>query len=268
MTSAVAAVGLSVRYGQRVALDDVSLALEAGTIVAIIGPNGAGKSTLLKALAGLAKPAAGAVRLLGRDLSGLARREVARVVAMVPAEARSVFDFSVEELVMMGRHAHLRLLGEPGADDVRAVDEALARTGTAGLRQRHFEELSSGERQGVILAQALAQEPRVLLLDEPTTHLDLGHAVAFLDLVKELAIERALAVALVSHDLNQAAEYADRVALLKGARLVREGSPAEVLDYRLIEEVYETVVVVKTNPISGRPHVVPVSRWSLGEHGG
>ena len=162
----------------------------------------------------------------------------------------------------MGRHAHLGLLGEPTAADARIVEQAMQRTHTLELADRSFQELSSGERQLVVLAQALAQEPRVLLLDEPTTHLDLAHRMQLLDLLRELVSEAGLTAVLVSHDLNLASEYSDVMLLLERGRLRRLGSAEEVLDYRLIEEVYQTVVVVKENPISKRPHVVPVSRWS------
>ena len=208
------------------------------------------------------QPSGGSVSIFGKPLVELSRKQVARVIAVVPAEVQSVFEFSVAEIVAMGRHPHLGLLGEPGPADSEAIEWALHRTGTSEFATRRFSELSSGERQRVVLAQALAQEPKILLLDEPTTHLDLAHRIQLLDLIRELVQEQELAVVLVSHDLNLASEYSDRIALLEAGRLRRLGSPEEVLDYRLIEEVYKTVVVVKTNPISNRPHVIPVSKWS------
>jgi iron complex transport system ATP-binding protein len=263
VTPALRVTGLAGAYGGRVVLQELDFEQQPGGLLGVIGPNGAGKSTLLKLLAGVLPPHHGEVELLGRPLSRLSRREIASSLAVVPAEVRSVFDFTAEEMVWMGRHPHLGLLGEPRRADHQAVDQALEQTGTGAFRSRRFGELSSGERQRVVLAQALAQQPRVLLLDEPTTHLDLAHAVRFLDLLRQLVSSQGLAAVLVSHDLNLASEYADRLALLDAGRLRSLGTPAEVLDYRLIEEAYRTVVVVKTNPISGRPHVVPVSRWSL-----
>jgi len=254
---------VSARYGERLVLDGLSLELEAGSVLGVIGPNGAGKSTLLKLISGLVAPSRGRIELFGRPLASLGRRELGRRVAVVPAELTSVFSFSAEEIVWMGRTPHLGFIREPRPADHRAVDQAFALTHSAELRARPFMELSSGERQRVVLAQALAQEPRLLLLDEPTTHLDLAHAMAFLDLVASLVREHGLSAVLVSHDLNQASEYADQLALIDAGRLRAHGRPEEVLDYRTLEAVYSTVVVVKTNPVTGRPHVLPVPRASL-----
>jgi iron complex transport system ATP-binding protein len=254
---------VSAGYGRRVVVDGVSLAVGAGECLGVIGPNGSGKSTLLRALSGVLPLLAGEVLLAGRPIAAYARREVARLLAGVPAELVSAFAFSARDIVAMGRHAYLPLLGDLGPEDERAIASALAATESGGFADRPFDELSSGERQRVVLAQALAQEPRVLLLDEPTAHLDLAHQTLLLDLLKRLQAERGLAIVLVSHDLNLAAEYADRLLLLERGRTRAAGTPEEVLDYRLIEEVYGTVVVVETNRISGRPRIVPVSRWSL-----
>jgi iron complex transport system ATP-binding protein len=258
--------GVSAGYDGRLVLDGVDLAVGAGECVGVIGPNGAGKSTLLKVLAGVVAPSSGEVLLEGRPVKSLGRREVARRLAGVPAELQPAFSFRARDLVAMGRHPYLGLLADLGPDDHRAIDRALAATECQAFAGRWFDQLSSGERQRVVLAQALAQEPRVLLLDEPTAHLDLTHQTQVLDLLKKLQEERRLAIVLVSHDLNLAAEYADRLLLLDGGRRRRAGPPEAVLDYRLVEEVYRMVVVVETNPVSGRPRVVPVSRWSLERH--
>jgi len=250
-------------YGGRTVVDGVSLRVGRGECVAVIGPNGAGKSTLLRALAGVLPLLGGEVRLDGRPLAALGRRAIARRLAGVPAELNPAFSFRAREIVAMGRHPYMSLLGDLGREDERAVSEAMAATESEGLAGRRFDELSSGERQRIALAQALAQEPHVLLLDEPTAHLDLTHQTHLLDLLKELQTSRGLAIVLVSHDLNLAAEYADRLLLLDGGRPRAVGSPEEVLDYRVIEDVYRTVVVVERNRVSGRPRVVPVSRWSL-----
>jgi len=257
------AIDLAVGYGAATVVEGVDLTLRASECLAIIGPNGTGKSTLLRGLAGVLTAARGEVRILGRDIRRYRRRELARAIAGVPAELAPAFSFRVRDLVGMGRHPYVGLLGELTEDDRRAVAAAMAATETTALAERWFDELSSGERQRVVLAQALAQEAPLLLLDEPTAHLDLNHATHLLDLLQELRSARGLAVVLVSHDLNLAAEYADRLLLLAGGRPRAHGAPSEVLDYRVIEEVYQTVVVVETNRVSGRPRVVPVSRWSL-----
>lgn len=263
MPSVLTARALSAGYGGRRVLDGIDLDVEAGECLGIIGPNGSGKSTLLRALAGVLPLSSGELRLEGAPLADYGRREIARRIGVVPAELHPGFSFRAREIVAMGRNAHLGLLGELGPADLAAVDSALRATETDGLQDRYFDELSSGERQRVMLAQALAQGPSLLLLDEPTAHLDLTHQVQLLDLLRELQVERGLSSVLVSHDLNLAAEYADRLLLLHRGRCRAQGRPEEVLDYRVIEEVYQTVVVVETNPVSRRPRIVPVSRWSL-----
>jgi iron complex transport system ATP-binding protein len=263
MARVLEARGVTAGYGGRVVIEGVDLAVGAGECVGVIGPNGSGKSTLLRALAGVIPLLGGEVRIEGKPLGAYRRRDLGRRLAGVPAELSPAFAFRAREVVAMGRNAYLPLLGDLGAADRAAIDEAMAATETRALAERRFDELSSGERQRVALAQALAQEPRLLLLDEPTAHLDLTHAVHLLDLLKRLQGERGLAIVLVSHDLDLAAEYADRLLLLDRGAPRAAGAPAEVLDYRVIEEVYRTVVVVETNPVSGRPRVVPVSGWSL-----
>lgn len=257
------ASGIAVGYESAPVLDGVDFAVHAGECVGVIGPNGSGKSTLLKALSGVLPVTKGSISLNQRPLAAIPRRELARWIAGVPAELHPAFAFQVADVVAMGRHPYLGLFSDLGRDDRAAVATAMHETGIELLAGRSFDALSSGERQRVALAQALAQEPRVLLLDEPTAHLDLSHATHFLDLLKELQRDRGLAVVLVSHDLDLAAEYADRLVLLHDGRVRAEGAPDHVFDYRVLEQVYGTVVVVETNRVSGRPRVVPVSKWSL-----
>lgn len=237
-------------------LHPLNLAVRRGELLAIIGPNAAGKSTLLKLLAGLYQPEAGAVLLDGRPIGTLPRRERARRVAMVQQESPLFFPIRALPFVLQGRHAFSRLFGFETEQDVQMARQALIATRAAHLTERPMQELSGGEKQRVILARALAQQPELLLLDEPTLHLDIGYQVELLRMVRQLAREELYAVVLVSHELNLAAEYADTVLLLDHGRLLRYGAPAEVFDRELLEQVFRTELDVFVHPESGRPRVV------------
>ena len=235
--SVLAAAGIAAAYGAREVLRECDLALEAGEIVAVIGPNGAGKSTLVRVLAALLRPSQGEVRIAGQRLAGLSRTEVARRVAVVPQAQETLFPFSVREVVALGRTARLDLLGRLAAEDRAAVDRALALMDLDALADRRIDAVSGGERQRAVLAMALAQETPVLLLDEPTVHLDPGHQLATLGLLRRLARERGTAVLAVVHDLNLAA-LADRVAVLDGGTVRAAGTPASVLTAELVAAVF------------------------------
>src|SRR5206468_5329170 len=210
----LAATAVTAAYGPRVVLRDCSFSLHSGEIVAVVGPNGAGKSTLLRILAGLLRPRAGAVSLDGRDLSTLSRSGVARRIAVVPQIFDTLFPFTVREVVALGRTARLGAFGRASADDLAAVDRAIGELELEALAGRRIDRLSGGERQRAVLAMALAQETAVLLLDEPTVHLDPGHQLATLELLRELARRRQLAVGAVLHDLNLASTFATRIVAL------------------------------------------------------
>ena len=248
--------GVTFRYGERTALTDVSLALRAGRFGGLLGPNGCGKSTLLRLVAGLLRPHVGKISLNGRDLSTLGRAEVARRVAVVPQHAILPDGFTGWDVALAGRTPHLGLLGGAGPTDEAIARRAIALVDAGSFVDRRVGELSGGERQRLLLARALAQEPDVLLLDEPTTHLDLPHQVAILDLVRGFVGEANLAVLGVFHDLNLAAEYCDEIALMSEGRIVALGAPAEVLTPSRIEEVYDVVVPVLRHPQSGRPAIL------------
>jgi iron complex transport system ATP-binding protein len=236
-------------------LAGVSLGAAPGEFVAVAGPNGAGKSTLLRALSRVLRPRLGSVLLDGRDLYALTPRESALAVAVVPQEPALDFEFTAEELVLMGRAPHLGRFQAEGPRDREAVREAMERTGTWELRHRSVLELSGGERRRVYLARAFAQEPRVLLLDEPTTHLDLGFQAQFLRMVRALRRDRGVAVVASLHDLNVAAEHADRILLLVGGKPRASGRPAEVLKESVLREAYGAEVLVRPHPESGGPCV-------------
>jgi iron complex transport system ATP-binding protein len=240
-------------------LQAVDLHLEAGGFLGLIGPNGSGKSTLLRVIGGVLAPWSGKVGVDGRDLTQLSRRDLARTVAVVPQETLSTFAFSASEIVAMGRHPHLRRIGGLGSSDRRAVDEAMERTGTRSLAERSILELSGGERQRVIIARALAQQPRLLLLDEPTNHLDIAHQVEVLDLLYDLNRNDRLAIVCVTHDLNVVSGYADQVVLMApGGRVSASGSPDQVLTSERIAQVYGVDVSVAI--VDGQSRVLPLSR--------
>lgn len=235
--SILAAAGIAAAYGAREVLRDCDLVLEAGEIVAVVGPNGAGKSTLVRVLAGLLRPSRGEVRVAGLRLADLSRAEIARRVAVVPQAQETLFPFSVREIVTLGRTARLDLLGRLAADDRAAVDRALALLDLGALADRRIDAVSGGERQRAVLAMALAQETPVLLLDEPTVHLDPGHQLATLGLLRRLARDRGTTVLAVVHDLNLAA-LADRVVVLEAGGVRGVGAPAGVLTGELVTAVF------------------------------
>lgn len=235
--TALEARGVSAGYGTRVVLHDVDLAVAAGEIVSVVGPNGTGKSTLIRALTGLVPLAAGEVRVSGHELRALSRPEIAREVAVVPQALETLFPFSVREIVALGRTARLDMFGRAGPEDAAAVARAIELLDLAPLADRRIDLISGGERQRVVLAMAIAQEAPVLLLDEPTVHLDPAHQLATIALVRRLAREQRLAVLAVVHDLNLAA-LADRVVVLAGGRVVRSGSPASVIEDALVRAVF------------------------------
>jgi iron complex transport system ATP-binding protein len=255
----IEAQGLRFSYGRAAVVDDVSLSLAPGEMLGVIGPNGSGKSTLMRLLSGVLRPAAGEIRVHGRPIGSYARRDLARAIAVVPQDTAIEFPFSVTEVVLMGRSPHLGGFAFEGDRDVELARRALQRTGVLELAARSIHELSGGERQRVILARALAQEADILLLDEPAAFLDIRHEVEIYDLLQALQRE-GKSVLTVLHDLNLAALYCDRVALLKAGRLVRLGAPAEVITYTALTEVYETEVYVDVNDVTGAVNVLPLSR--------
>ena len=252
---------LTVAYGERRVLEGVSLTIAPGEFVGLVGPNASGKSTLLKAATRVLRPVSGRVLLDGRDVwREMSLGEMARSVAVVPQDFPMDFPFTVRETVLMGRTPFVgRLRGEQPADLAR-VRQAMESTETLDLSDRLISELAGGERQRVVLAKALAQDPRLLLLDEPTSHLDLSHQVDILDLLLGLNREVGLTLVLVLHDLNLAAMYCDRLFLLGGGQLAAEGSPADVLTPANLQAVYGSRVLVGRHPIYGCPQVTLVSR--------
>jgi iron complex transport system ATP-binding protein len=249
--------GLEFSYDSAPLLQDINLRVERGDMVALLGPNGAGKSTLLRCLARALRPQAGVVLLDGQDIGRLPVRQTARRVGVVPQVQDLHFDFTVEEVVTMGRYPHLGRFGRPGPEDVRAVREAMDATRTAEMSERLVTALSGGEQQRVAIARALAQEPQVLLLDEPTAHLDIRYQVEVMELLTRLNREKVLTVIAAVHDLNLAARYFRRFVLMAAGRVLATGTAREVLQPELIRRTYGVEVVVIDHPVLGCPVVLP-----------
>jgi iron complex transport system ATP-binding protein len=262
--SRVVARAIRAGYREREVLRGVDLVAHAGELVALVGPNGAGKSTLLKVVGGLLRPASGSVTIDGVDLTALGRRSIARHIAVVPQVFETLFPFTVREIVALGRTSRLGPLGTLGSDDARAVARALDDIGATDLADRRIDRVSGGERQRAVLAMALAQEAGVLLLDEPTAHLDPTHQRATLERVVTLARVRGLAVVAVLHDLNLAAAFASRVVLLADGTVVRDGEPASVITAELVSRVFGPGLRVVAH--DGRPFVVPEPSSALERH--
>jgi iron complex transport system ATP-binding protein len=237
-------------------LRGVTLRAEGGVRLGLVGPNGAGKTTLLRVAAGLVTPTAGGVRLRGRAMAQYERMEVARVVAWVPQEIQTIFGFSVSEVVLMGRYPHMSAFSFPSGDDRRTAQRCLEEVGIGHLAGRPFRALSGGEKQRAVIASALAQEPDVMLLDEPAAALDLAGQVALAGILGRLR-DKGLAIVVVTHDLNFAARTSDRIALLKDGALVSEGDPETVLTEDALRDLYGAPIRVESFAPDGLPVVIP-----------
>jgi iron complex transport system ATP-binding protein len=249
---------LSFAYTSTPALSAVSLDILAGEFVALLGPNGAGKSTLLKILAGLIHGFSGTVELSGEPLSHYKRDELARRIAFVPQETHMVFPFTVSEIVMMGRLPHRTggVFFDPPRD-AEWTEHAMELTDTAKFSQKPFNELSGGERQRAVLASALAQNPDILLLDEPTVYLDLKHQFQFYDILERLNAERRMTIISVTHDLNLAARYARRVIAMRSGNIVADGSPGDVLTVERLYDIFEITAAVFQRPGGRGIYIIP-----------
>ncbi len=255
--AALEAVGLRCGYEEREVIRGVDMALRHGEFLGLIGPNGSGKTTLLRALAGRLPISGGEVLLDGSPLAEHARREMACRVAVVPQISIPPFEFATEEIVAMGRTPHLGRFQSEGPDDRRAVETALALTHTRRLVGRPVTELSGGEFQRVVIARALAQEAPLMLLDEPAAHLDIGHQVDIFELLLRLNREEGRSILCVSHDLNLASRYCDRIIAMDEGVVAAEGAPEDVLTEERVERLYRCSVDVEPGP-GGRPRVTAV----------
>ncbi|MFI5980351.1 ABC transporter ATP-binding protein [Streptomyces sp. NPDC051555] len=255
----LAANGVTVGYGDRTVIDALDVTIPQGVITTIIGPNGCGKSTLLRTLSRLLKPTRGSVVLDGEDIARLRTRDVAKKLGLLPQAPVAPEGLTVADLVARGRHPHQSWLRQWSSDDASVVERALAMTGVADLADRPVDSLSGGQRQRVWISMTLAQGTDLLLLDEPTTYLDLAHAVDVLDLVDDLH-ESGRTVVMVLHDLNLAARYSDNLIVMKAGSVLAQGHPRDVLTAELLHEAFGLRAMVIDDPVGDRPLVVPIGR--------
>lgn len=249
---------LSLSYGLQKVLKKVSFSVNPGEFFMILGPNGAGKSTLLKSLVGIENPQEGMVSVLEKAFKDYSARQLAKIIAMVAQQAPIDFPFSVFETVLMGRTPHLGLLGLEGKHDYELAQQAMEFTDVLPLAKRRLDQLSGGERQRVMIARAICQEPEIILLDEPTTALDPAHQLKIMDLMERFRTEKNTTLIMVSHDLNLAAMYADRLMLLKDGQVVTIGTPQEVFSNDFLQKSYGCDLLIDQNPLGDTPRVTPV----------
>ena len=241
-------------------LDEVSVETAAGSLTGLLGPNGCGKTTLLKLLCGVITPQRGRILIDGQSIDSLTRRDLARHVAVVPQETHPAFEYSVMEMVLMGRHPHLTRFQLEGPADFAIAHEALAATGTDHLADRNYMTLSGGEKQRVIIASALAQQTKILLLDEPTASLDLGYQLEIAVLLAQLNRERRVTMVLATHDLNLAASICDRLVVMRGGRVLAQGATKDVLTGAMVRRLYDVDADVQFHERAGHLTVLPVRR--------
>jgi len=247
---------LSLGYNHRPVVQSLSFQLHAGEMLGLIGPNGCGKTTIIKALSRVLSPRTGRILLNGKDMAAISRSELARLIGVVPQNPYLPENFTVAEIVLLGRNPYLGLLRNESTRDISIVWWAMERTGISHLAGRKMGELSGGEKQRVTIARVLAQEPGAILLDEPTANLDINHQIAILDLISSLCREKNLAVLIVMHDLNMAAQYCSRLLLMDHGCIRAEGTPREVITSSNIKEVYGTDSYIYQHPVNRLPVVI------------
>jgi iron complex transport system ATP-binding protein len=255
------AIGLFLRdvsfaYADGFSVSKISLQVPRGQMICILGPNGSGKTTLLKLATGVLAPASGDIRVDGTDLRRLSRKQVAQRVAVVPQQMNIPFAYTVEEVTLLGRTPFIHGLREEGRRDREIAATAMGLTNTTEFKSRYFNDLSGGERQKTVLAMALAQEPRLLFLDEPTAHLDINHQIEILALLQKLNREKSITIVAVMHDLNLAALYFERLVLLDHGSIVADGSPNDVITEEIIHKVFSSSVEVGQHPRVSVPQIV------------
>lgn len=248
---------LSFDIGDKKILDNLIFNIERGSFCSIIGPNGSGKTTLLKHILNILKPEKNTVFIEEKEIEGYSIRERAKKIAWVPQDMGVDYDYSVEDIVLMGRTPYLSKFQEESIEDMSIIEKAMKATNTLHLRNKNIRYLSGGERQRVIIARALAQEGQILLMDEPTSHLDIQHQIEIMDTVKKQNSDRNLTVVAVLHDLNIAASYSDYLILLHNGRILAEGSPEEVLTVANVKSAYNISCSIVKNPINHRPYIIP-----------
>ncbi|MBA7677876.1 Fe(3+) dicitrate transport ATP-binding protein FecE [subsurface metagenome] len=247
---------LGLAYGRNVVMRDLTFQVTPGEMVGLIGPNGSGKSTIIKALSHVIYPYSGKILLDGKNISKIPRAELARLIGVVPQMPLLPSAFTAFEIVLMGRNPHLGLFQYEGTGDMAITWQAMGKTATQSLAERRIGELSGGEIQRLVIARVLAQQPKSILLDEPTANLDINHQVEILDLIKNLCREENLTVVITLHDLNLAAQYCDRLILINNGRVHAQGTPGEVINDENVRDVYGAEGCVYVHPVNGLPIVL------------
>jgi iron complex transport system ATP-binding protein len=247
---------VGIAYGRNVVVKDLTFQVMPGEMVGLIGPNGSGKSTIIKAISRVISLYSGKILLDGKDIFKMPRGDLARLLGVVPQMSILPSTFTAFEIVLMGRNPHLGFLQYEGARDLAITWQAMERTATQSLAERRIGELSGGEIQRIVIARVLAQEPKSILLDEPTANLDISHQVEILDLIKNLCLENNLTVVVALHDLNLASQYCDRLILINNGQIHSQGIPGEVITARNIEDVYGAGGCVYAHPVNGLPAVL------------
>lgn len=262
MNNLIQVKNLSYKYSDttELAINDISFDVKDEEILGIVGPNGSGKSTLLKLLSGILKPVNGKILLLGEDISKIKQKTIAQKLSVVPQNGFISFPFTSRDIVLMGRSPHLKLIESEKKQDFEIVKWAMEQTDTLSFWERKINELSGGERQRVFIARALAQEPLIMLLDEPTNHLDLKYQIDIFELIRRVNRENNITIIVVSHDLNLAGEYCERLILLKNGTIYNIGKPEQVITEKSIREVYGAETFVSVNPITGAPHITLIGK--------
>lgn len=253
-------IEVSSGYNNTEVLKDITFDIEEGSFIGIIGPNGSGKTTLLKTATKIIKPFKGEIYIQRASLNELSLQELAKIIAIVPQDTVFLLPFRVIDVVLMGRIPYLGRFSIESIDDMEIAYNALREVDAFHLKDRFIDELSGGERQRVIIAKALAQQPKILFLDEPTMHLDISHQTDIFGLLNRLNKETGLTIISILHDLNLASEYCDELLLMNEGSLIKKGLPGDVLNYSMIEAVYKTVVIVKENPLTSKPHIFLVKK--------
>lgn len=246
-------------YYNKEVLKNINTYINKNSFTGIIGPNGAGKSTLLKVLCGLIKPFSGTVEIEGKNILSLGEN-ISKIISFMPQNINTDFNMEVKDFIMFGRYPYMNILKIPSQKDFDAIDKVIALTGIEYLIDRNINELSGGEKQKALIAQTLAQETDIIIFDEPTSHLDIGSQNDILSILRELNEKYNKTVIITLHDLNAAGEYCDNIILLNEGQICNTGRPEDVLNYKDIETVYNTKVIVTENPVSQKPYIVPISK--------
>ncbi len=258
---------LSFSYDLKKVLEQIDMKITKGSLFCIVGPNGSGKSTLLKVISSALKPKKGVVYLENRNINNIKGKALAQLLSFVPQNTSLEFDFKVSDVVLMGRYPYVNKLRGETKEDIDIAEMAMQYTNTTHLKERNFMELSGGERQRVILAQALAQEPEVLILDEPVSHLDLQHQVEILNLIKRMCVDKKLTAITVLHDLNMASAYSDYIVMMKEGAVRYQGTPYDTLTASNIKEIFNTDVYVSVSPVGNKPYIYALARTKIEKKG-